>query len=249
MIYITGDTHGSIDIKKFEKLRGRVTAADYVIICGDFGVYWDESPFLQVYGDHPEVLPNQYLKEFYESFPCTFLWIDGNHENFNLIKHLPHQMKFNNYVHSCWSNCYHLMRGKVYNIDGISFFTMGGADSIDRHLRKAYIDWWPEEFPTTEEMERGIFSLDAAGKIDFILTHDAPISWMTEYYNCPYTNSLNKYFEHIYRNYNYDYWFFGHHHVDEDFPDERLQAVYNDFAVIENKNGAITITHSLNNMQ
>lgn len=247
MIYVTGDTHGSIDIKKFERLRGKVTSADYVIICGDFGAYWEESLFFRSY-DHPEVYPNESLKKFYESFPCTFLWIDGNHENFNLVNHLPIEMKFDGYVHPCWSNCYHLIRGNTYMIDGVSFFVMGGAESIDRHLRKAYIDWWPQEFPTESEMHRGLCALESAEKIDFILTHDAPTSWVTEYYNRPNINCLNEYLENIYRNYEYGYWFFGHHHVDEDFPDELMQAVYNDFAVIENNNGIISFAHSLDDM-
>ena len=44
MIYVTGDTHGQIDISKlfpgsFPDGKG-LTRDDYMIICGDFGGVW-----------------------------------------------------------------------------------------------------------------------------------------------------------------------------------------------------------------
>lgn len=48
MIYITGDIHGDIDIHKLTTqnfLQQRtMTKDDYLIICGDFGLLWDDSP-------------------------------------------------------------------------------------------------------------------------------------------------------------------------------------------------------------
>ena len=48
MIYITGDIRGDIDIRKlttrnFPQQR-TMTKDDYLIICGDFGLLWDDSP-------------------------------------------------------------------------------------------------------------------------------------------------------------------------------------------------------------
>lgn len=48
MIYITGDIHGDIDIRKptnqnFPQQR-LMTKNDYPIICGDFGLLWEDSP-------------------------------------------------------------------------------------------------------------------------------------------------------------------------------------------------------------
>ena len=45
MIYLTGDTHGGIDINKLtskslKKENLTLTEEDYVIICGDFGFIW-----------------------------------------------------------------------------------------------------------------------------------------------------------------------------------------------------------------
>ncbi len=45
MIFVTGDTHGEFErfsSKNFPEQRG-MTKDDYVIICGDFGI-WEDSP-------------------------------------------------------------------------------------------------------------------------------------------------------------------------------------------------------------
>lgn len=45
MIYVTGDTHGVIDIGKLDSKNfpegKNLTKNDYVIICGDFGFVWN----------------------------------------------------------------------------------------------------------------------------------------------------------------------------------------------------------------
>jgi hypothetical protein len=43
MIYVTGDTHGSIDIRKLleNEVTNKITEQDYLIICGDFGLVWN----------------------------------------------------------------------------------------------------------------------------------------------------------------------------------------------------------------
>lgn len=45
MVYITGDTHGEIDVHKLTKknfpIQKQMTKDDSLIICGDFGCVWD----------------------------------------------------------------------------------------------------------------------------------------------------------------------------------------------------------------
>ena len=45
MIYVTGDTHGGIDVKKLldPQLEKKIGKDDYLIICGDFGFIWNPS--------------------------------------------------------------------------------------------------------------------------------------------------------------------------------------------------------------
>ena len=81
MIFVTGDTHGEHDIHKlntigFPEQKG-LTRDDYVIICGDFGVVWNDDAC------------DRYWLEWLENKPWTTLWIDGNHENFDLLRKYP----------------------------------------------------------------------------------------------------------------------------------------------------------------
>lgn len=78
MIFITGDLHGDHDIHKFStsvfKLQKELTRSDYMIICGDFGLIWANTS------------AERYWLKWLDSKPWTTLWIDGNHENFDLLK-------------------------------------------------------------------------------------------------------------------------------------------------------------------
>ena len=79
MIYITGDTHGTYDFANLLAFPGRekLTKNDYVIIAGDFGGVW--------YGGSID----EDTQNLYESMPFTVLFVDGNHENFDLLNAYP----------------------------------------------------------------------------------------------------------------------------------------------------------------
>lgn len=83
MIYITGDIHGTISVakrlntKNFPKQR-ELTKKDYVIITGDFGLIWKLDAEDQFW-----------LKWLNKQKSFTTLFIDGNHENFDLLESYP----------------------------------------------------------------------------------------------------------------------------------------------------------------
>ena len=76
----------AIDIQKLNTKRfpeqKNLTKDDYLIVCGDFGLVWDESP------------EERYWRKWLDDKPFTTLWIDGNHENFELLKEFPVINKF-----------------------------------------------------------------------------------------------------------------------------------------------------------
>ena len=75
MILVTGDTHGYIDFNKLKTLSDKIkdlAITDYVIISGDFGGVWNKN-----------TLDKDLYK--YEKLPFTVLFVDGNHENFELL--------------------------------------------------------------------------------------------------------------------------------------------------------------------
>lgn len=129
MIYITGDTHCPIDMTKlntrlFPEQHG-LTKEDYLIICGDVGIVWA-----------PESGEDSWWQNWLEEKKFTTLFVDGNHENHQALQAYPVERWKGGKVHRIKPSVIHLMRGQVYEIDGCSFFTMGGAASRDRSYRK-----------------------------------------------------------------------------------------------------------------
>lgn len=219
MIYVTGDTHANIDIgklstKRFPQQKG-LTKDDYLIICGDFGLVWD--------GSAREVWWQDWLsvKKF------TTLWVDGNHENFDILYEFPLIDKFGGKVREIAPSVFHLDRGQVLTIDEKKIFVMGGARSIDRDQRIEHISWWKQEMPSNEEMGRAICALEKYGwDVDYVVTHCAPRSVQTMlaawYENDPMVSFL----ERVRADLKFKRWYFGHYHVDRQIT-EQFTALYN----------------------
>ena len=77
MIYVTGDLHGQHDIEKLDEThfpeQHLLNKKDYVIVCGDFGLVWSNSEKVLCW------------RNWLNGKPFTTLFVDGNHENFDLL--------------------------------------------------------------------------------------------------------------------------------------------------------------------
>ncbi len=227
MIFVTGDTHGlrddlrKLNASNFPK-SNELTKKDYVIICGDFGLVWDNSKEKR-----------RWLEKLREK-NFTTLWIDGNHENFNLLEEYPvHKWKGGN-VHFINDSVIHLMRGQVYTIDNLKFFTFGGAESIDKHNRTENKTWWKQEMPSKEEYEEGLKNLEKHNwSVNYIITHDccSYLKDITLLRNSKHTE-LNKYFDDLETKVAYNHWYFGHYHEDGIFGDNKHTVLYNNILQI-----------------
>ena len=213
MIYITGDTHGQIDFSKLlsTKLMD-LTENDYVIICGDCGVLF-----------FPDEMDK--MIEMYSSLPFTVLFVDGNHENFDLLKSFPIEDWHGGKVHRLSDTLIHLMRGQVFELEGYSFFTFGGGLSIDKAFREPGISWWPDEMPTDEEIEEGLKNLaHHNNKVDCVLTHDCPTSLeklVSLYTWKPIQHAKsNDALEKCKEGLSFTHWYFGHYHFDRRLSDK-----------------------------
>lgn len=153
---------------------------DYVIILGDFGIWRDSSQ-------------QRWYLNWLEEKHFTTLFIDGNHENYDVLDSYPVEEWHGGKVHFIKPSVIHLMRGQVFDIDGLKFFTFGGAsshdisdgvleiddprvkewrDDPDKMYRINHISWWEREMPNQNEMDEGIKNLaEHNNKVDFILTH------------------------------------------------------------------------------
>ncbi len=210
MIFIVGDTHGKADFNKltyFANQNPNLTKKDYVIIVGDAGIVKDK-----------ETLDE--LIKLYESLPFFVLFIDGNHENHEMLASYPIDFWNGGKVHKISENIIHLMRGQIFNIEEKTIFTFGGAESTDD---KAYLiegkNWWRTEVPSQEEFEEAVENLLKVDfKVDYIITHTIDAN---SYYVPPTmpkylkrlgkTSTMLNYFQN---NVEYKHWYCGHFHED-----------------------------------
>lgn len=207
MIYITGDTHIPIDITKLSSKRfpqqKEMTKEDYLIICGDFGGIFS--------GDNEE----KYWLKWLSDKKFTTLFIDGNHENFDLLNSFPENRFHGGNAHKISDKIYHLMRGQVFEIDGKKIFTFGGASSHDKEYRTEGKNWWKAELPSDEEYKTAICNLNKSdNNVDIIITHCAPTSIQKEVNEKYDINKLTDFLEDLKNRITYSKWFFGHYHKD-----------------------------------
>ena len=230
-IIVTGDIHGNpfqrLNLENFPEGK-TFTKEDYVIILGDFGLVWDDSAM-----EHS-------CLDWLENKPWTTLFIDGNHENYDLLNKFPIEEWGGGRVQKIRSSVIHLLRGEVYDIGGYKFLAMGGARSHDiqdgilevgdprikiwkkddfKLFRINHISWWEEEIPKEEERKNALKNLaENDYKVDYILTHEAPSSDVVLMDHLLYhPDEYSKWLEmEIRQKVKYKKWFFGHYHLNLD---------------------------------
>lgn len=224
MIYLTGDTHIPINIEKLNEKKfieqKNLTKNDYVIVLGDFGGTWDKS--------------QQRLQwlEWLKQRNFTTLFVDGNHENFDLLNLYSIEEWNGGKVHFINDSIIHLMRGQVFIIDNRKIFTFGGAESIDKARRLSGISWWPEELPNKKEYDEGLENLEKNDwEIDYILSHCCSKNTFDKLSNRsinlkPYYTQINDYFDLLEEKVKFKHWYFGHYHDDKEI-DRKHTVLYN----------------------
>jgi predicted phosphodiesterase len=227
MFYITGDTHADYTRFSTENFpqQKQMTKKDYVIICGDFGI-WDDSP------------SQKHDFKWLESKPFTTLFVDGNHENYDILNQIPVEKWNGGNVQFIQPSIIHLMRGNIYQIEGKSFFAMGGAAShdiddgiLDRtdpdfKRKKSELDkrygmyrinhesWWKEEMPSNDEYDFARRTLaEHDNKVDYIISHCGPTS-IIQMMGCGIyqPDALTDFLQEVSQTCDFKGWFFGHYH-------------------------------------
>ena len=222
MIFLTGDTHGVLEIGRLNPdnfpAGQSLTRDDLVIILGDFGLLWSDPPRSEELG----------ALEQLENSPWTTLFLDGNHENFSLLKALPGEERFGAPVGVVSAHVFHLRRGYIYTLQNKHCFVFGGARSVDRKGRRSGESWWRQEIPSEEEFRRGLDVLEEADwKVDWILTHTAPNHILKKTNLLKYLagDPVSAYLDELCREVGYDRWFCGHLHLNRYFPEDRLHVL------------------------
>ncbi len=168
-IYIFGDTHGQNEIHKIF-LVDEYEKDDFIIVCGDFGLLWRD----KISKEEQSVI-DELVK-----LPCTLLFCDGNHENFNRLKRLKSVAKFGGVAGEYIKDkAYHLRRGEIYELAGRNTFVMGGALSIDKRFRTPNFSWWEGEAISDEDLLHGLQKIrEFKGEIELVITHTCPYSFL-----------------------------------------------------------------------
>lgn len=226
MIYITGDIHGDYDIRKLSSSRfheqKKLTRSDYLIICGDFGLIWDGSKH------------EKYWRRWLERKPWTTLWIDGNHENFDMLEQYPVEEWHGGNIQKISEHVYHLCRGNMFDIDGLKIFAFGGASSHDKEYRQMGISMWEQELPNEEEIEYGRQTLEKNNwQADIVITHSLSTKILESTGIIPYyeRDRLTDFFSELDEKLNFSLWFSGHYHCTCQCSD-RHHMIYNDIVRI-----------------
>jgi hypothetical protein len=222
-VFVCGDIHGASDISKLWGIswpEGRsLSRDDHLIILGDFGLIWSD----------PAAKDAAFWLDWLECRPWTTLFIDGNHENHDLIDALPVSEWHGGKVHVLPNHPHliHLMRGQAYTSDSHgTWFTMGGARSQDRQWRTEGRTWWSREMPSDEEYETALASLERiAWQPDYVFTHDCPSSllrhampWFLSHPEyTPETDRLTDFLQYADDHLDHRHlrrWYSGHYHHD-----------------------------------
>ncbi len=234
MIHITGDIHGAI-FERFnpEAMPGEDTWGpdDKLIVLGDFGaIFYPKTDKF----DRERQLEKKKL-EYLESKPYEILFIDGNHENFDrLFNETVEEDRYGEKVRRAGKNVFWLQRGRIYAIEGKTFFCMGGAYSVDKAWRQEGISWWPQEVPTEEECQAAKDNLISSyRRVDYILTHTCPqifiqlMGYSADHHDLQLTGFLNWVWYEI----DFRHWYFGHWHMDRELH-PKLTAMYENMTTI-----------------
>lgn len=217
MIFMTGDVHAEHDIRKLNMknfpMQRTLTRNDHLFVAGDFGLVWDGSK------------QERYWRNWLKSKNFMVLFVDGNHENFDMLEQYPVEEWCGGKVRRIEENILHLMRGQVFEVEGKKIFTFGGAQSTDKENRIIGRSWWPQEIPNYRELDEACENLARHNyRVDFVLTHTAPThvvdilaSYRREDPTCRMLDLINK-------SLTFRKWFFGHFHVDVDL--EKYYCLY-----------------------
>ena len=230
MVILTGDTHGEFDrIEQFCE-EYETTENDVMVILGDAGInYWlDEQ--------------DEALKERLSQLPITLFCIHGNHEErpeevpgYELVEWRGGFV----WIQPEYPNLLFAKDGEIYQFDGKTVITIGGAYSVDKYYRLAVgAPWFCTEQPDERTKGQVMSALNRVGwKVDYVFSHTVPLSAIPRHALLPTVdqkmvdNSTEEWLEEIAQKLDYQGWFAGHFHITWSL--DRIQILYEDYMELD----------------
>ena len=162
----------------------------------------------------------QKFLERLSKYRFNICFLDGTHENFDMLAKLKIKKWNGGKVHQIAPNIFHLLRGQVFTIEDQTVFTFGGGESPDIEIRFEMNTWSDKEIPTREELLEGVENLQKlGGKVDIIVTHEPPARikdflLLNTGLDAPIT-AINTYLEDVGKTCKFSHWYFGSLHLDK----------------------------------
>ena len=158
---VLGDTHGNL--RNFQQWIDYCVFYDIRLIfqVGDFGYFPNLS-------DYDQFVPD--LNKYASARNIKIMFVHGNHDDLSDLYN-GHGRYGNGKVIQIASNVYWTPTGVPFDIEDLHCMSVGGAYSIDQHMRTAGIDYFPEETLTWGDVEQCCIHPE---KFDIIFSHDCP---------------------------------------------------------------------------
>lgn len=204
-ILYLGDIHGKVNtlsstVQRLEE-EGEVSA---IIQVGDFGIGF------------PGWCMERWAKKRAEKRDWTvpIYTCLGNHDNWDFYLKRMIDLEFPESFEFVEGSGIHIVkRGGLINIGGEKHLFIGGALSIDRHVRVDDVSWWKNEEPSREEFEY-FFEVLEAEKPGTIVSHEVPLR-VPIYRAGRKSNTTTKMLDNVIKHASHrpERWYTGHHHI------------------------------------
>lgn len=162
-LLVAGDWHGNTVATRRALGFAQKEGCTEVFQVGDFGFGWSRSATGDAFVEAVSRAAIAYGIDVY--------WLDGNHENFDLLEERGYFKHDDGPVEIC-ERVFYVPRGTVLERDGHRILVIGGAYSVDKGARTEGKSWWPQEEITYADLDK----CAEAGEVDVVFSHDAPDS-------------------------------------------------------------------------
>lgn len=226
-VYITGDIHGSVARLTLFCEEHYMTDEKIIVLLGDVGVNY----FL----NHRD----EQVKSKLNALGPTLLCIHGNHEA--RPWHVPHMgtKEWHGgsvFIEEKYPNLLYAKDGEIYQLEGKYCMAIGGAYSIDKHLRIIRgFRWFADEQPS-DEIKAFVESQLKSHKIDIVFSHTCPAKYTPIECYLPgidqshVDTSTEDWLDKIEETIDYKSWFCGHWHIDKTI--DRMHFLFNEFELL-----------------
>lgn len=154
-IFFVGDIHGYYE--SLQRCNNYIEPQDIIIQVGDFGVGKNTA---------------KEWENIYPAVKCPVYFIDGNHENFDII-----DTWSKTEVTEVANGLFYVPRGMVLNLLGHRIGFLGGAESVDKAHRNVkegpWKSWWKQERVEQEDVDRLVANVGSEA-LDILVTHCPP---------------------------------------------------------------------------